>query len=165
MFEANERNYIPKSTGEQSQIISQKGEIIEKQNVTQGKLVLGYDLKNFNPTGDFYKMTLYSAILGGTASSKLFNNVREKKSLAYTIRSIYLKHKGIMYASAGIELENYEIANTSILKEINDMKIGEITEEEIHDAKVNLVTRFKSFNDSQGAIIGWAIGQELLRRR
>ncbi len=42
------------------------------------------------------------------------------------------------------------------------MKIGEITDEEIHDAKVNLITRFKSFNDSQPALIGWAVGQEIL---
>ena len=137
-------------------------EVIERQNVIQGKLVLGYYLKDFNPIEDFYKMTVYSAILGGTASSKLFCNVREKKSLAYTIRSQYIKHKGAMFVSAGIELDNYELAKECIFKEINDMKIGEITEEEIHDAKVNLTTRFKSFNDSQTALAGWAFGQNLL---
>ena len=42
------------------------------------------------------------------------------------------------------------------------MKIGEITDEELHDAKVNLITRFRSFNDSQPALIGWAVGQEIL---
>ena len=108
-------------------------------------------------------MTVYNAILGGTASSKLFNNVREKKSLAYTIRSQYIKQKGAMLVSAGIELENYDIAKECILKEINDMKIGEITEQEINDAKVNLVTLYRSIADSQSALIGWTIGQELLK--
>ena len=143
-------------------LVSDSKEIMESQNVTQGKLVLGFKLKRGNIKSDFYKMTVYSAILGGTASSKLFNNVREKKSLAYTISSQYIKHKGALFVAAGIELENYDIAKESILKEINDMKIGEITEEELHDAKVNLITRFKSFNDSQPALIGWAIGQEIL---
>ena len=107
-------------------------------------------------------MTVYTAILGGTASSKLFCNVREKKSLAYTISAQYIKHKGAMFIASGIELSNYEIARESILKEVNDMKIGEITDEELHDAKVNLITRFRSFNDSQAALIGWDIGQEIL---
>ena len=160
------RNYID-DREEKKYLISESlddnsKDVFENQKVTQGKIVLGYNLKSENLKDDFYKMTVYSAILGGTASSKLFCNVREKKSLAYTISSQYIKHKGAMFVAAGIELENFEIAKESILKEINDMKIGEITDEEIHDAKVNLITRFKSFNDSQPALIGWAVGQEIL---
>jgi predicted Zn-dependent peptidase len=136
--------------------------VVEHQNVIQGKLVLGYTLRAFNEKADFYPMTVYSAILGGTASSKLFNNVREKKSLAYTIRSQYIKHKGAMFVNAGIENENCLLAKECIFKEIEDMRTGEFTEEEIHDAKVNLVTRFRSFNDSQAAMIGWSVGQKLL---
>ena len=166
LFESITRNYVDDRSENVSlvnEIFNAKPqEIVESQNVTQGKIVLGFKLKRGNLKSDFYKMTVYSAILGGTASSKLFNNVREKKSLAYTISSQYIKHKGALFVAAGIELEKYDIAKESILKEINDMKIGEITDEELHDAKVNLVTRFKSFNDSQPALIGWAIGQEIL---
>ena len=140
---------------------SNTGVVVDHQNVTQGKLVLGYKVAAFRDKLDFYAMTLYSAILGGTASSKLFNNVREKKSLAYTIRSQYIKHKGAMIVSAGIENDKCMLAKNCILKEIEDMRIGEITEEEINAAKVNLVTRFKSFNDSQAALIGWSVGQKL----
>ncbi len=165
-FENIERNYNEEDLfSKESDYLekSQVDEIVEKQNVIQGKIVLGYKLKSENLAEDFYKMTVYNAILGGTASSKLFNNVREKKSLAYTIRSQYIKQKGAMFVSAGIELENYEIAKECILKEINDMKIGEITEQEINDAKVNLFTLYRSITDSQSALIGWAIGQELLK--
>ena len=42
-------------------------------------------------------MILFNAILGGTPNSKLFQNVREKASLAYTVRSIYIKQKGSFY--------------------------------------------------------------------
>ncbi len=171
-FEEIKRNYKEDKTIEAANILNQYKKIVSKekevtdfiehQNVAQGKLVFGYRLNSDDLKKDFYAMNVYSAILGGTASSKLFNNVREKKSLAYTIRSQYIKHKGALFVSAGIELENFEIAKECILKEINDMKIGEITEEEIHDAKVNLETRFKSFNDSQAALIGWALGQNLL---
>ena len=141
---------------------SASNDIVEHQNVIQGKLVLGYKLDSNNLKEDFYKMTVYSAILGGTASSKLFNNVREKKSLAYTINSVYIKHNGALFVNAGIELDNYDLAKTCILKEINDMATGEIQDSEINDAKANLITKFKSFNDSQSALIAWAIGQKLL---
>ena len=107
-------------------------------------------------------MSLYSAVLGGTASSKLFNNVREKKSLAYTIRSQYIKHKGALFVSAGIEIDKFEIAKESILKEIEDMSKGNITDDELNDAKVNLITAFRTFNDSQSALIAWLIGQRIL---
>ena len=137
-------------------------EVIERQNVTQGKLVLGYEFKSSNLVEDFYKMSLYSAVLGGTASSKLFNNVREKKSLAYTIRSQYIKHKGALFVSAGIEIDKFEIAKESILKEIEDMSKGNITDDELNDAKVNLITAFRTFNDSQSALIAWLIGQRIL---
>ena len=166
LFEKIDRNYSDDrdekvlSTNDRFSFAS--NEVIEKQNVTQGKLVLGYNFKSHNLKDDFYKMTVYSAILGGTASSKLFNNVREKKSLAYTIASQYIKHKGALFVSAGIELSNYDVAKESILKEIDDMKNGEISDEELNSAKANLITRFKSFNDSQVVLIGWAIGQEVL---
>ena len=163
IFEKLDREYSDdRETCLTSKVDTDAKDVFEQQNVTQGKIVLGYKLKSDNLKNDFYKMTVYGAILGGTASSKLFCNVREKKSLAYTISSQYIKHKGAMFVAAGIELENYDIAKDSILKEINDMKIGEITDEELHDAKVNLITRFRSFNDSQPALIGWAVGQEIL---
>jgi len=136
--------------------------ITEKQNVTQGKLVLGYKLQDVNLIDDMYAMTLYSAVLGGTASSKLFMNVREKQSLAYTVRSIYLKHKGLLMVNAGIEIENYEKALQYIQKEIEDMAFGNITEEEIKDAKANLVTAYKSYVDKQASMINLYMGQRYL---
>ena len=137
-------------------------DVVEHQDVIQGKFILGYRLKNVDLVKDYYSMLLYSAILGGTASSKLFMNVREKLSLAYTIRDVYLKHKGAVIVSAGIENDNFDICKEATLKEIEDMKIGNISKEEIDSAKANLVTRYKSLRDSQGAMIGLIIGQELL---
>ena len=141
---------------EQSNIVT------EKQNVTQGKLVLGYRAQEINLIDDMYKMAMYSAVLGGTASSKLFMNVREKESLAYTVRSMYLKHKGIMMVTAGIEIDKYNKALECIKREIEDMKLGNITDEEVEDARANLITVYKSFNDKQASIINLYMGQRFL---
>lgn len=45
---------------------------------------------------------IYNAILGGTATSKLFQNVREKASLAYTASSNYIKQKNSVFIRCGI---------------------------------------------------------------
>ena len=161
-FNSIERQFDRNQEENSKDVFDNDREVIERQNVIQGKLVFGYEYKSDNLTDDFYKMALYSAILGGTASSKLFNNVREKKSLAYTIRSQYIKHKGALFVSAGIEINNFDVAKESILKEIEDMRIGNITDEELNDARVNLITAYRTFNDSQSALIGWLIGQRIL---
>lgn len=161
-FNSIERQFDRNQESNSEDVFDNDREVIERQNVIQGKLVFGYEYKSDNLKDDFYKMALYSAILGGTASSKLFNNVREKKSLAYTIRSQYIKHKGALFVSAGIEINNFDVAKESILKEIEDMRIGNITDEELNDARVNLITAYRTFNDSQSALIGWLIGQRIL---
>ena len=161
-FQEVHRNYTPKSNDNKVTNCEENKVVTEKQNVTQGKLVLGYRVKNVDLISEMYAMSLYSAILGGTASSKLFMNVREKESLAYTVRSMYLKHKGIMMVTAGIEIDKYEKALSCIKKEIEDMKLGNITDEEVNDAKVNLITAYKSFNDKQSSIINLYMGQRFL---
>ncbi len=134
----------------------------EHQEVTQGKLVLGFRIKDHNVLENMYKFMLYSAILGGTPSSKLFQNVREKESLAYTIRSIYMKHKGIVLVSAGIEISNYEKALRLIKKEIEDIRVGNFTEEDIANAKSTLENAYLSYLDDQVAVINIYMGQRLL---
>jgi predicted Zn-dependent peptidase len=71
-------------------------------------MVLGYDVLVDPSSDDYYKVMVYNAILGGYVNSKMFQNVREKESLAYTARSMYIKHKAILLITAGIEIEKYE---------------------------------------------------------
>ena len=156
------RKYVAKNKDNKLTNCLESQFITEKQNVTQGKLVLGYRLKDNDLVDNMYTMSLYSASLGGTASSKLFMNVREKESLAYTVRSIYLKNKGIMLVTAGIEIDKYNKALACIKKEIEDMRLGNITDEEIADAKANLVTAYKSFKDKPASIINLYMGQRYL---
>ena len=162
-FEHLERNYDATRLQEDIRINNAAAKVVtDNQDVTQGKLVLGYRVNEHEILDDMYKLILYSAILGGTPSSKLFQNVREKESLAYTIRSSYLKHKGIVLISAGIEIENYEKALQLIGKEVEDMRLGNFTEEEVDDAKIALENAYLSYLDEQTAIINLYMGQRLL---
>lgn len=137
-------------------------DVVEKMDVTQGKLVLGYDVDTDLSIESFYKMTLYNTILGASSNSKLFQNVREKASLAYTTRSTYLKHKGVLFVTAGIELDKYEKALELIKIQVDDMRNGNFSDEDLIDAKVFLKNVFNSVKDDQINIIELSIGQFIL---
>lgn len=135
---------------------------VEKLDVTQGKIVIGYRASDIDLRDDLAKATLLSTILGGTPGSKLFQNVREKASLAYTIRSTYFKHKGMLMISAGIEIDKYDEAFSLILKQVEAIKNGDVTQEELADAKSYLINNYKSFYDDQSTIINFDMGQTIL---
>lgn len=126
-------------------------EVKEYQDTTQSVLSLGLRLNNCIPD-DFYKISIYNAILGTTPSSKLFQNVREKESLAYTVRSRYYRFKDIIIIFAGINKENYDKALSVINKQITDLKEGKITDEEFTSAKDSLLADLLEWNDSKIAM-------------
>ena len=100
-------------------------EVSEYQDTTQSVLSLGLRINNAS-IEDFYALNLYNAILGTTPSSKLFQNVREKESLAYTVRSRYYRFKDIIVIFAGINKENYNKAVEVINEQIDAIKNGDI---------------------------------------
>ncbi len=110
-------------------------EVIEKLDVTQGNLVLGLSIDE-NSKEEKYVAIVYNAILGGSATSKMFQIVREKHSLAYTASSNYLRHKNSIFIKCGIEIDNYEKTLKLIKEQIEDMKKGNFTEEDIERAKL-----------------------------
>ena len=125
-----------------------KEEIVESQQTTQSVISYGIRLSDVDEI-DFYAINVYNAILGGTPSSKLFQNFREKESLAYTVRSRYYRFKDIIIIYAGINKENYEKAKTVIEEQINDIKNGHITDEEFNASKQSLISDLKEWNDSK----------------
>ena len=135
-------------------------EVIEEMDVTQGKLTIGLDLHLENDEQKYDAM-LYNAILGGTANSKMFQEVREKASLAYTAGSSYVRAKSNIFIKCGIEIANYEKAMEIIRKQIEDMKNGVFTDEDIENAKKGIISGIKSIDDEQDTEITYFFGQEL----
>ena len=76
---------------------------------------------------------MYNAILGGSATSKMFQVVREKYSLAYTASSSYIRHKNSIFIRCGIEIDNYRKAVDLIREQVEDMKNGNFTDEDIEN--------------------------------
>jgi predicted Zn-dependent peptidase len=123
-------------------------EIKETMSTNQAVITLGMKVDNLEEN-DFYALNVYNSILGGTPSSKLFQNVREKESLAYTARSRYYRFKGIFVIYAGIEEDKYQKVKEVILQQIEDMKNGNISELELNTSKQSLVSDLLEWNDSK----------------
>ena len=137
-----------------------KGEVTEKMSVTQGKLVMGLDLNIQNEDEKYYTL-VYNNILGGSANSKIFQNVREKASLAYSAGSSYFKYKNNIFINCGIEISNYEKAVELIKEQIEDMKNNNFTDEEFENAKNSIIATIKTIDDEQDTLIIYYFGQEL----
>lgn len=136
-------------------------EIIEESmEVTQGKLVLGLDI-DIHEEELKYDVMVYNSILGGSANSKMFQNVREKAHLAYVASSMYLRHKNNIFINCGIEFSNYEKTLKLIREQLEDMKNGIFSQEDLIDAKKGIIEAIKTIYDEQDSQITYYFGQEL----
>jgi len=133
--------------------------ITEKLSVNQGKLSLGFRTNTPPDSSDYYALVVYNGILGGGIHSKLFQNVREKASLAYYVFSRLEKFKGLMVISSGIEIENKEKALGIILDQLEQIKAGNISDYE-YETTLNVIeTGIKSLRDNQLNIVDFYLSQ------
>ena len=144
----------------QKRVSNEERKVEEKMNVTQGKLVLGLDI-NEESKDSKYILGIYNVILGASATSKLFQNVREKASLAYSARSVYVRQKNNIFIRCGIEISNYDKALPIINDQLEDMKKGNFTDDDIESAKKTMISAVKAIQDEQDAEITYFIAQEL----
>ena len=110
-------------------------DVCEQYNISQGKLSMGFSCNTVIGDEDESAMEVMRIILGGAPFSKLFLNVREKHSLCYYCSASYDRFKGTILINSGIEKENLEKAKTEILRQLEDMQNGEISDVEIENAK------------------------------
>lgn len=150
---------IPRETV--SNNVSTKNMVSESLDVNQGKLVLGLR------TGIPYEEKLYngllvaSDILGGGPNSKLFRNVREKESLAYYISSSVLKYKSLMLIDGGIEFANFDKTISIIKDELEELKNGIFSDEDIEISKKSIISSTRSIKDSIFLISEFFFSQSL----
>ncbi len=134
--------------------------IKESMQITQGKLILGLDVLDNNKESK-YATSVYNIILGGSANSKMFQNVREKASLAYTAGSTYLRQKDNVFIKCGIDIPNYEKALEIIKEQLKQMENGDFSEEDIQNAKTIIDSTVGSIPESQDSEITYYFSQEL----
>ncbi len=137
--------------------------INESMDVTQGKLIIGLDVFSKEKDVDYITM-VYNGILGVGANSKLFQNVREKASLAYTCGSNFVKRKHIILIRAGIEIKNYEKAVNIINEQLQDIQKGNFTQEDLENTKNLIYATINNIEEEQDTEISYYFGQELAEK-
>lgn len=129
--------------------------------VSQGQLALGLRTEITGRDPRFYAMTVYQEILGGSPIAKLMMNVREKHSLCYSCSSSYNAYKGSILILCGLKNENREKAEREILRQIEDIARGQVTEAELEGAKASLVNAYRRIEDSPSALEQYYYGRAL----
>ena len=129
--------------------------------VAQGKLCLGFRIGEAMEDPDFAAIAVFNAIYGGSVTSKLFENVREKLSLCYYASSACDSFKGVMLVSSGVAPADRERAQAEILAQLDAVKRGEITDEELNAARTYLSGALRALTDSPGALEEFYLSQTL----
>lgn len=150
-FEKVGRHDIENTTIALSPVKTQTEEVTERLTVNQSKLVLGFK----SHSDDDAALVLLQKIFGGTTSSKLFCNVREKMSLCYYCSAARNDLKGIMLVNSGVENENIEKTKEAVIDQLEEIKNGNFTNEDINFAEMAIKNDFKSVADSAGNVSNW----------
>ncbi len=129
--------------------------VYERQSISQGRLSLGFYTGKVASDPDFTVMQMANAVFGAGTVSKLFMNVREKLSLCYDCHSALGAQKGVMFVHTGIKPENEKKAADEILYQLDEMKKGNITEDELLGARLALIDATRRVYDSVGALLNW----------
>ena len=131
----------------------------EQMDVAQANLVIGWRLGECMEDPDFPALYVFNDIFGGSPSSKLFLNVREKLSLCYYASSIIDLRKGILLVSSGIHLKNCDAAKNEIFAQLDAVRAGDFTAEELETAKAGVISDLRSTPDSQSALESFYLTQ------
>ena len=116
---------------------------------------------------DRYGSILLATILGGNMSSRLFREVREKRSLAYEIRAGSQEYydTGAFVVSAGVAPGKTKEALRVILKELKMVKESKVTEGEMKRAKEFLIGQLLLSLEDSSTYMLWLGGQQLSEGR
>ncbi len=132
---------------------------VEKMDTTQGKVCLMYTTERLLSEDERYHMLVASALYGGTASSRLFKNVREKQSLCYYCAAGFNGFTSSMSVDSGVEHHNTQRTIDAVQKELADLINGEITDKEINETKMVISNSLKANYDGLHGLEAWYLNE------
>lgn len=131
----------------------------EIAGLTQAKLCMMFTAGDTPNPPSVSILRVAMSVLGGSATSRLFRNVREKQSLCYYCGSAAQRATGVMMIDSGVEPGKEMQAEAAILAEWEGLKNGPITQEEVDDCRRGLLSGMDALEDSLAALENWYYGQ------
>ena len=127
----------------------------DKMSIAQSHVWIGFRTGITYKSEDYLAMVLFNMVLGGDVTSKMFMNLREKMSLCYTCHSALEPAKGLLLAYAGVDPSNADITEKAFFEQLEKIRSGEITDEEIADAKKSYANRMREIIDDPSLLASW----------
>lgn len=122
--------------------------ITENMHVTQGKMTICLRSPYAGASPEFPALLLFTQVLGGYTGSRLFCNVREKMSLCYYASAGLAVSTGEVTIATGIENDKFEIARDAVLAQLADLCAGNLTAEELEQARRTKINALRSMQDT-----------------
>ncbi len=141
-----------------SKLKQEPKEETEVMDVSQSKLLLVFKTESEKRIS----LSMMSDLFGGDVFSKLFMIVREKMSLCYYCHSRFVTSKRILTVECGVEKNNIEKAKAAILEQLDEIKKGNFTEEDMKKAKLSARNSFNALSDHANSISNWYTTNVLL---
>ena len=141
-----------------------QSERTDEMPLQQAKLVLGFRIAAAEPDGQVAAARLMNALLGGGPASLLFRHVREEQSLCYYCVSTYDRLAGVMLVDSGVDAADAERTKNEILRQLEAIRQGQFSEEELEAARRSLIQQFASAEESTASLDGFYISQTLYDR-
>ena len=158
LFETPPAAYTAIVKGHEGEIASAQ----EEMPLCQGKLSIGFrsDASLGHPLAP--ATLLLNEIYGGSPASKLFLNVRERRSLCYHCSSSVDLYKGVLFANAGMTPENRSRTEQAMLQEFSAIAKGDITSVEFEAAHRSLKHSYLQVFDNPAALSDFYAGRDLI---
>ncbi len=136
--------------------------VCEEMPVNQGKLAMGFRTGACHEKKNTEKFLVFNEIFGGSPISKLFENVREKLSLCYYCSSRFIFQKGIMNIASGVKVGDEKAAEEEILRQLDSMKNGDFSENDIAEAKLSLENSYTACYDDAEKLVSLYLSRILV---
>lgn len=140
---------------------------IKHKKSEQAHFAVGVRTSGLQDETDRYPLSILSSILGGGMSSRLFYEVRERKGLAYYVRSYSEKYADVGYLAsfAGVDPKRVDDAVKTVVEEYQKIqKKGEITADEVKKAKEFVKGHFILELEDTKSIASHYASEELLEK-
>lgn len=136
--------------------------VVSYKDTAQCQMMLGYPAFEYGHK-DRTVLTVLNTIFGGSMSSRLFIQIRERRGLAYTVRSGAEKFRdtGYAYIRAGIDAGNINKALKVIYSEIDKLKTKEVNKRELEDAKMHIRGALTLSMEDSSAQANWYASEKL----
>ena len=131
----------------------------EAMDISQAKVLMGFRTNCDKDDEGVFAMRLMNVILGSGTRSKFFLNIREKQSLCYYCFSRYNRFKGILTVESGVENCNAQRTADAALSELEEVKKGNFTDEDLRLAKLSVASDFVSVTDTVTGNEEWYVSQ------